>query len=78
MMRRGRTNRVSTGNIMGSSIAVYVYACVEGPEFDAQKVDFKQLADRLAMYRDVEKNAYKVGTCMITGLAEAAGGDSPR
>ena len=29
-MRRGRTNRVSTGNIMGSSIAVYVYACVEG------------------------------------------------
>ena len=30
LMRRGRTNRVSTGNIMGSSIAVYVYACVEG------------------------------------------------
>ncbi|MCG6942111.1 MAG: radical SAM protein [Thiohalocapsa sp.] len=30
LMRRGRTNRVSTGNIMGSSIAVYVYACIEG------------------------------------------------
>ena len=30
LMRRGCTNRVSTGNIMGSSIAVYVYACVEG------------------------------------------------
>ena len=30
LMRRGATNRVSTGNIMGSSIAVYVYACVEG------------------------------------------------
>jgi ferredoxin--NADP+ reductase len=53
-----------------------VYACVEGPEFDAHQVDFKQLADRLAMYREVEKSAYKVGTCMITGLAEAAGGDS--
>ena len=25
-----------------------------------------------------EKNAYKVGTCMITGLVEAAGGDSPQ
>ncbi len=30
LMRRGATNRVSTGNIMGSSIAVYVYACVDG------------------------------------------------
>jgi hypothetical protein len=30
LMRRGRTNGISTGNIMGSSIAVYVYACVEG------------------------------------------------
>ena len=54
-----------------------VYACVEGPEFDAHQVDFKQLADRLAMYRDTERDAYKVGTCMIEGLAEAAG-DSPR
>jgi radical SAM superfamily enzyme YgiQ (UPF0313 family) len=30
LMRRGRTNGVSPGNIMGSSIAVYVYAVVEG------------------------------------------------
>ena len=30
LMRRGRTNRVSPGNLMGSSIAVYIYACVEG------------------------------------------------
>lgn len=30
LMRRGRTNGISTGNLMGSSIAVYVYACVEG------------------------------------------------
>lgn len=30
LMRRGRTNGVSPGNLMGSSIAVYVYACIEG------------------------------------------------
>jgi len=54
-----------------------VYACVEGPEFDAHQVDFKQLADRLAMYRDVEADSYKGNRCMIEGLAEAAG-DAPR
>lgn len=70
-----------TGMCGGCRVSVggqTVYACVEGPEFDAHEVDFKQLADRLAMYRDVEKDAYKVGTCMITGLAEAAGGDTSR
>ena len=55
-----------------------VYACVEGPEFDAHEVDFKQLADRLEMYRDTEKRAFDVSRCMIGTLAEAAGGDSPR
>ena len=50
------------------------FACVDGPFFDAHEVDFKQLADRLAMYRDVEKDAYKVGSCMITGLAVAGFG----
>lgn len=30
LMRRGCTNRISTGNLLGSSVAVYVYACVEG------------------------------------------------
>ena len=54
-----------------------VYACVEGPEFDAHQVDFKQLADRLAMYRGEEKSAFEGSRCMIEGLAEAAG-DSPR
>ena len=53
------------------------FVCVDGPEFDAHQVDFKQLADRLAMYRDVERDAYKGNRCMIEGLAEAAG-DSPR
>ena len=54
-----------------------VYACVEGPEFDAHQVDFKQLADRLAMYRDTEKDAFEGSRCLIESLAEAAG-DKPR
>ncbi len=70
-----------TGMCGGCRVSVggkTVYACVEGPEFDAHQVDFRQLSDRLAMYREVEKDAYEVGTCMIAGLAEAAGGDTPR
>jgi len=54
-----------------------VYACVDGPEFDAHEVDFKQLADRLSMYRDIENRAFEKKRCLIEGLAEAAG-DSPR
>jgi ferredoxin--NADP+ reductase len=30
------------------------FACVDGPEFDAHKVDFKNLANRNAMYREAE------------------------
>ena len=30
LMRRGRATGISPGHIMGSSIAVYVYACIEG------------------------------------------------
>jgi len=33
------------------------FACVDGPEFDGHKVDFDELADRLASYRDFEKHA---------------------
>ncbi|MBU0972539.1 MAG: sulfide/dihydroorotate dehydrogenase-like FAD/NAD-binding protein [Proteobacteria bacterium] len=38
------------------------FACVDGPEFDAHKVDFDELAKRLASYLEDEKNsmdAYK-------------------
>lgn len=38
------------------------FACVDGPEFDASKVDFDELAKRLASYLDDEKKsleAYK-------------------
>ena len=33
------------------------FACVDGPEFDAHLVDFKNLADRNKTYRDKEKKA---------------------
>jgi ferredoxin--NADP+ reductase len=55
-----------------------LYACVDGPEFDAHAVDFKQLADRLAMYRDVEKSAFEGSQCMMENLAATAGGDTSR
>ena len=33
------------------------FACVDGPEFDAHAVDFKELTDRLGAYREHEKRA---------------------
>jgi ferredoxin--NADP+ reductase len=33
------------------------FACVDGPEFDGHKVDFKVLTSRNSMYRDAEKIA---------------------
>lgn len=34
-----------------------LFACVDGPEFDAHKVDFRELADRLTAYRPQEAAA---------------------
>ena len=34
-----------------------LFACVDGPEFDAHAVDFKELSDRLIAYRDHERHA---------------------
>jgi len=43
------------------------YACVDGPEFDAHKVNFGELADRLTTYRPFEQRALdKVGACATT------------
>jgi ferredoxin--NADP+ reductase len=43
------------------------YACVDGPEFDAHKVNFGELADRLTTYRPFEQQALdKVGACATT------------
>jgi ferredoxin--NADP+ reductase len=33
------------------------FACVDGPEFDAHAVDFKELSDRLTAYREFEQCA---------------------
>ncbi len=35
------------------------FACVDGPEFDGHKVDFDELAKRLASYLDEEKASMK-------------------
>jgi len=34
------------------------FACVDGPDFDGHKVDFDELMQRQAMYKDQEKVAY--------------------
>jgi ferredoxin--NADP+ reductase len=34
------------------------FACVDGPEFDGHAVDFDELADRLATYREAEHQAW--------------------
>ena len=49
-----------------------LYACVDGPEFDAHLVDFELLADRLTTYRDFEQEAVeRRAACLIPGLAGA-------
>lgn len=42
--------RVTVGGVMR-------FACVDGPEFDAQDVDFDELAQRLSTYREAEHAA---------------------
>jgi len=46
-----------TGMCGGCRVSVggkTLYACVDGPEFDAHQVDFQNLANRNAMYREME------------------------
>jgi ferredoxin--NADP+ reductase len=38
------------------------FACVDGPEFDGHSVDFDELADRLATYREAEQEALARGS----------------
>jgi ferredoxin--NADP+ reductase len=55
------------------------YACVDGPEFDADEVDFDRLADRLTTYRDFEQAAMaRRGECLIGSLAERAAVEAAR
>ena len=51
--------RVQVGNEMK-------FACVDGPEFDAHKVDFRELMDRLTAYRPFEQTANERHQCRST------------
>ena len=53
-----------TGMCGGCRVSVggkTVYACVDGPEFNAHDVDFRELADRLTTYRTFEQSALERG-----------------
>ena len=51
-----------------------VYACVDGPEFDAHEVDFRELADRLSTYRTFEQAALeRQQQIHVRKMAELAG-----
>lgn len=48
------------------------FACVDGPEFDAHRVNFEVLVQRNAMYRDAEQQSmaeYKQAVCAPGGQA---------
>jgi ferredoxin--NADP+ reductase len=48
------------------------YACVDGPEFDAHAVDFRELSDRLTTYRMFEQAALeRREACRVPALAAA-------
>ena len=36
------------------------FVCVDGPEFDAHKIDFDEMMKRLRMYREMEQKAYEL------------------
>ena len=49
------------------------HAHIDGPEFDAHQVDFRELADRLSAYKSWERSAmdrYEQNVCHATGRAE--------
>jgi len=45
---------------------VMKFACVDGPEFDAHKVDFRELSDRLTTYRAHEQAANERLACQLS------------
>ena len=64
-----------------------VYACVDGPEFDAHQVDFRELADRLTTYRTFEEAARerqqqihvrKMAELAATAPEAEVGADTPK
>jgi ferredoxin--NADP+ reductase len=47
-----------------------LFACVDGPEFDAHKVDFRELSDRLTTYKDFEKAVAERHQCKRMAMAD--------
>lgn len=59
-----------TGMCGGCRVAVdgsMKFACVDGPEFDAHRVDFRELSDRLTTYRPHEQRASQRHECQLNG-----------
>lgn len=66
-----------TGMCGGCRVTVggkVAFACVDGPEFDAHEVDFKNLIDRNRMYKTYEKKSLDrfVHECNLIKQAETA------
>ena len=62
-----------TGMCGGCRVSVggqNMFACVDGPEFDAHQVDFDILTKRNAMYRDIERGALQRHICKLEGAAK--------
>ncbi len=53
------------------------FACVDGPFFDAEGVDFDEAVDRKGMYSVDERLAADLAAAGATGTADPAGGASP-
>jgi ferredoxin--NADP+ reductase len=43
------------------------FACVDGPEFDASKIDWDEMLKRLNGYRKFEQDSLERHNCIITG-----------
>ena len=64
-----------TGMCGGCRVSVggkTVYACVDGPEFDAHQVDFRELSDRLGTYREFETHGTEVAHRRLAAAEEGA------
>jgi ferredoxin--NADP+ reductase len=48
-----------------------LFACVDGPEFDAHQVDFRELADRLTAYRPHERASVERHECHLKSAVAA-------
>ncbi|MEG1430164.1 MAG: sulfide/dihydroorotate dehydrogenase-like FAD/NAD-binding protein [Oscillospiraceae bacterium] len=54
---------------------VIKFACVEGPDFDGHQVDFDELMNRNAAYREAEAEEKKDHACRMERLADKAFGE---